>query len=67
MFKKLKEKIEAGDEGGGVEKVSVQHWRPPGSAVRTPPGQDELKTFVLTPNSFPGSALNSFGERVVDG
>lgn len=62
MFKRLKEKIEAGDEGGGLEQLSAQPWRPPGSAVRTPPGEDELKTFVLSPSSFPASALNSSGE-----
>ena len=38
MFKKLKQKIEEGGEGG-IDKVSFSHRKFPGAIVRSPPAE----------------------------
>ena len=44
MFKKLKQKIEAGDEGG-IERLSFSTSRTPGSVVRSPPASEASLSF----------------------
>lgn len=44
MFKKLKQKIEAGDEGG-IERLSFSPSRTPGSIVRSPPASETHLSF----------------------
>ena len=44
MFKKLKEKIEAGEEGN-LDKISASPRRPPGVAVRSPLAENETLSF----------------------
>lgn len=44
MFKKLKEKIEAGEEGN-LDKISTSPRRPPGVAVRSPLAENETLSF----------------------
>ena len=46
MFKKLKQKIEAGEEGS-TERLSFPPSKTPGSAVRSPPASDAALSFTL--------------------
>lgn len=44
MFKKLKERIESGEESN-LEKGSTPFKRPPGLAIRSPPSESENTTL----------------------
>lgn len=54
MFKKLKQKIEAGDEGG-LERISLSPSKTPGSAVRSPPASDVSLTLTTPAHIQPVS------------
>ena len=49
MFKKLKQKIEAGEEG--TEKLTFSPSKMPGSAVRSPPATEASLSFSSPPLS----------------